>query len=96
MWWAKLKLSFPGSKTRPAKFTQFFFTDPSNCVTRTTRLLALSFVRGKFCHGTVLALDGSMVRVPANKAGERVQAQVHNGIFPFQFCNRISIYTLYY
>ena len=47
-----------------------FFTDPSDRVTLSTRLPALSFARGKFCHGSALVLVSSMVRAPAYKAGD--------------------------
>ena len=84
MWRAEWKISFRGSKTGLAKFTQIL-TDPSDCVMLTTRFPALSLARGKFCHGSVLDLDSSMVRAPARKPGGRIQTSVQDRIFPFKF-----------
>ena len=48
---------------------------------------------GKFCHGSVLVLD-SLKEHQHIKLETRVQAPVQDIIFIFQFCNRISIFTL--
>ena len=80
---AKWKLSFPGSKTGPVKFTQFFFTDLSDYVMLTTRLPALSLARGKFCHGSVYwSWIAQRLEHQYIKLESQVQAPVQDRMFP--------------
>ena len=92
MWWAKWKLSFPGSKTWPAKFTQLFYwfhlimlCSPRDFLRVICKRI---FFMARYWSWIAQWLEHQHIKLET-----WVQAPVQDRIFPFQL-HKISIFKV--